>query len=70
MVDMQKPLRRSNFSKFVDFSSIKGGWKLVKLILGNYTDLGRLNCFLGINFANINTNKLFFNYCTSVCLNM
>ena len=36
MVDMQKPLRISNFSKFVDFSPIKGCWTLVKLILWNY----------------------------------
>ena len=36
MVDMQKPLRISNFSKFVDYSPIKGCWTQVKLILWNY----------------------------------
>ena len=61
MVDMQKPLRRSYFSKFVEFSSIKGGWTLVKLTLRNYMDLGGLKYLSGINFANINTNNFFFN---------
>ena len=61
MVDMQKPLRRSDFLKFVNFSSIKDGWTLIKLILSNYTDSGGLGYLIGINFANINTNNFFFN---------